>query len=661
MRKTLSWETYYDKVYGCFLGKCIGGTAGGPAEGRKELLDYPLDEALLHMVLPNDDLDLQILWLELIEEKGFSITARDMADEFYHKVPYGPGEYAYFQKNYAHGIYPPLSGSYNNRYYKNGMGCPIRSEIWACLFPGADETRRRYVEMDGSLDHEFDSIEAEVFLATLESELFFAPTGAGMEEVRRAVEVARADLPVDSKLTRMITDTLNWIEAGNSWQMVRGLILRHYGHADCTNLYQNIGFVLLVLFYAKEDFREIVRLGLACGYDTDCICATAASIMGILHGAKYLLETAGMTDTGLQIAIGTRRKTGSIADLAKDVCMLGLQTNQFADTVAITDAPAAKNPVPTNDRTPAISVRVEYRTHADVPEDPTISPLCPTELTLILTSHMQETAETDIVITPPEGISITPEQMRLSIRPGEVVYLACRAEVLPETEILWQTNIFTVTMTGAFGALTDTFGLVGCDMWYRYGPFLANNQDISHVPPQEFYGQHLKLEEGKTFMDVVREYHLGGIADIHRAFADETAPFTTVKPGDTHAAHLAAFLPEKIAIHEDLFDTAKIQAYEGPHIEYLCRTLISPEARTVEVAVGHTAPFALWINGKKIGESDQTKWWTLENMHYTVDLQEGENIVILKCAQQSDHAKYSIVWRGQDWAMRQHTDFGSKI
>ena len=100
-KRHLAYADYYDKVYGCFLGKCIGGTAGGPAEGRKELLDFPLNEELLHKCLPNDDLDLQILWLELIETKGFDITARDMADEFYQKVPYGPGEYAYFQKNYA--------------------------------------------------------------------------------------------------------------------------------------------------------------------------------------------------------------------------------------------------------------------------------------------------------------------------------------------------------------------------------------------------------------------------------------------------------------------------------------------------------------------------------------------------------------------------------
>ena len=347
-KRHLAYADYYDKVYGCFLGKCIGGTAGGPAEGRKELLDFPLNEELLHKCLPNDDLDLQILWLELIETKGFDITARDMADEFYQKVPYGPGEYAYFQKNYARGIFPPLSGRFNNRYYKNGMGCPIRAEIWACFFPGADAIRQRYVEMDGSLDHERDSIDAEIFLATLESELFFS------HDLRRAIETALDGVPEKTKLRGAVRDTLQWYDAGHDWKLTRGLILRNYGHADCTNLYQNIGFVLLALLYGGEDFRETIRLGLACGYDTDCICATAASVLGIIRGAKRLLGEDGMSDSGLAIGVGTNRKSGSIATLARDVCAVGISAgNWFAGETAEIAGHPEYRPVPAISRTPA--------------------------------------------------------------------------------------------------------------------------------------------------------------------------------------------------------------------------------------------------------------------------------------------------------------------
>ena len=641
-KSALRYAEYYDKVYGCFLGKCIGGTAGGPAEGRKELLDFPLNEELLHKCLPNDDLDLQILWLELIEAEGFDITARDMAREFYDKVPYGPGEYAYFQKNYARGIFPPLSGSFNNRYYKNGMGCPIRSEIWACIFPGADEIRRRYVEMDGSLDHERDSIDAEIFLAALEGELFFS------DNLRSAIETALGVVPADSKLGGVLCDTIKWYDEGLDWKLTRGLILRNYGHADCTNMYQNLGFILIALLYGGGDFRETIRLGLACGYDTDCICATAASVLGIIRGAKKLLDEDGMSDTGLAIGVGTKRKSGSIADLARDVCAVGISAGEyFADAPTIAEAPEYR-PVPIINRTPAVTVEAVYR------GDPIIGPDAPTGLALAFTNHTDAEVEPEISVIAPEGISFAPDKLRLKLKPGERYLLSCRAELLPDAKILNQQNLFRVRLSGAFGELEDSFGLSGCDIWYRFGPFLENIRDISELPPHEAYGSHLTPLPGESGYDVTREYHLGGIADIGREFVPEAEPFVGIEPDGR-----AECIPERISIGEDLFDTAKIQKYEGAHVDYLVRRFICPEERKVEIAVGHTAPFKLWINGRLIGISDKTKWWTLENMHFSAVLSKGENTVILKCAQQSDHAKYSIVWRGHRW--RQYTDFSSVL
>lgn len=642
-KRHLAYADYYDKVYGCFLGKCIGGTAGGPAEGRKELLNFPLNEELLHKCLPNDDLDLQILWLELIETKGFDITARDMADEFYQKVPYGPGEYAYFQKNYARGIFPPLSGRFNNRYYKNGMGCPIRAEIWACIFPGADAIRQRYVEMDGSLDHERDSIDAEIFLATLESELFFS------HDLRRAIETALDGVPEKTKLRGAVRDTLQWYDAGHDWKLTRGLILRNYGHADCTNLYQNIGFVLLALLYGGEDFRETIRLGLACGYDTDCICATAASVLGIIRGAKRLLGEDGMSDSGLAIGVGTNRKSGSIATLARDVCAVGISAgNWFAGEAAEIAGHPECRPVPAISRTPAVAVEAVYQ------GDPVLRPDAPTELSLAFTNHSAASIALAVEVRAPEGVLFTPGEIQLTLQPHERYLLPCRAELLPSAKILCQQNLFQVHMRGAFGELCDRFGLVGCDVWYRFGPFLENIRDISTLPPHEAYGSHLALRPGENAYDITREYHLGGIANIDKEFVSEAEPFLSI-PMDGRAE----CIPERIALGEDLFDTAKIQKYEGAHVDYLVRTLVSPEERSLEIAVGHTAPFKLWLNGKLLGESKQTKWWTLENMHFSATLARGENTLILKCAQQSDHAKYSIVWRDASW--RQYADFASVL
>ena len=356
--KTITYSEYFNRVYGCFLGKCIGGTAGGPAEGRKELLDYPLDEAILHTALPNDDLDLQILWLEVMEEKGIDFTARDLAQSFYDNAPYGPGEYAYFKKNFGRGIMPPLSGSFNNRFYKNGMGCPIRSEIWACICPGDPARTWRYVEMDGTMDHEYDSVLAEYFLAAAESMAFFRSPDDSIAEL---LSDALTYLPTDAKITQALSRTLQLSAELRDWKWIRSDIIRRYGHPDCTNLYQNMCFTLIALLFGKGDMRETIRLGCAMGYDTDCICATAASIIGILRGADQLLNRDGFTDTGIKAEVKLRRANGSIADLAKDVTRVGMTLyDAIPGDIRITDKPDYI-PIPRDIKPiPPLSMTVDY-------------------------------------------------------------------------------------------------------------------------------------------------------------------------------------------------------------------------------------------------------------------------------------------------------------
>lgn len=60
---------YFNRVYGGWLGKCLGGAAGAPVEGIKKLLPYKDYKEMIRLDLPNDNLDLQLLWFEVMEEK----------------------------------------------------------------------------------------------------------------------------------------------------------------------------------------------------------------------------------------------------------------------------------------------------------------------------------------------------------------------------------------------------------------------------------------------------------------------------------------------------------------------------------------------------------------------------------------------------------------
>ena len=66
----LNSNTYRDKIYACWLGKNIGGTMGGPFEGKRELLNVTGFTTPKDTVLPNDDLDLQLVWLAALETTG---------------------------------------------------------------------------------------------------------------------------------------------------------------------------------------------------------------------------------------------------------------------------------------------------------------------------------------------------------------------------------------------------------------------------------------------------------------------------------------------------------------------------------------------------------------------------------------------------------------
>ena len=60
----LNREVYRDKVLGCWTGKNIGGTLGAPFEWNEGPFDgsfYTQD--LKGEPAPNDDLDLQLIWL----------------------------------------------------------------------------------------------------------------------------------------------------------------------------------------------------------------------------------------------------------------------------------------------------------------------------------------------------------------------------------------------------------------------------------------------------------------------------------------------------------------------------------------------------------------------------------------------------------------------
>src|SRR6185437_12515082 len=122
MSNTIAQDRFRAKVLGCWLGKAVGGTLGLPFEGHDGPLDLTFYEPVPDKVLPNDDLDLQVLWACVLDKMASPRVDRNvLAQAWLDHVNFPFDEYGVAIRNLRNGIPPPHSGSYDN-WFTNGMG-----------------------------------------------------------------------------------------------------------------------------------------------------------------------------------------------------------------------------------------------------------------------------------------------------------------------------------------------------------------------------------------------------------------------------------------------------------------------------------------------------------------------------------------------------------
>lgn len=139
--------------------------------------------------LPNDDLDIQILWLLALEDKGIHIDAKTMGEYFNEFMIFTHAEYGMAKTNLRTGFQPPVTGSFNNDF-KDSCGSYIRAEIWACLFPGKPEKAAEYAFEDAIIDHgDGEGVYAEIFIAVMESAAFY------IKDIRKLIEIGLSYIP----------------------------------------------------------------------------------------------------------------------------------------------------------------------------------------------------------------------------------------------------------------------------------------------------------------------------------------------------------------------------------------------------------------------------------------------------------------------------------
>ena len=278
----LGRKEYRDKVYACWLGKNIGGTLGAPYECKRYVNNITFFDPVPKEPAPNDDLDLQIVWLKMLEDKGVPPRLPSFA-EYWQKycAAYPWNEYGLCMRNMERGLMPPVSGWFEN-YYVDEMGSPIRSEIWACVSPANPQRAAAMSWMDSAVDHAGgEGTNGEMFWAAVESAAFV------VQDPLELIRIGLSMIPPACNIARVIREAVWCWQNGKNWSEARERIATIYGSTQPCNAIPNHGFTIIGWLYGK-DFGDKLCKAVNCGFDTDCTGATLGSLLGILGGSAYI-------------------------------------------------------------------------------------------------------------------------------------------------------------------------------------------------------------------------------------------------------------------------------------------------------------------------------------------------------------------------------------
>lgn len=283
----LDRSIYRDKVYACWIGKNIGGTMGTPYEGSYDIRDIQGFVTKEGEILPNDDLDLQLVWLHAMEQNGpAAVNSSMLGDYWISLVTPHWNEYGIGKSNMKRGLVPPLAGDYDNDW-RNSNGAWIRTEIWASTAPGLPHVAAQHAMEDAKVDHGAgEGTFAAAFVAAMQSAAFV------FSDIEKCIEIGLSAIPEESRMAKSIRfvqkcrlDGMDWKETRCALQKLNSDIGDGWFEAP-----SNVGYVVIGLLFGEGDFKKSMITAINCGDDTDCTGATVGATLGILNGTAGIPE-----------------------------------------------------------------------------------------------------------------------------------------------------------------------------------------------------------------------------------------------------------------------------------------------------------------------------------------------------------------------------------
>jgi ADP-ribosylglycohydrolase len=619
----LDYQDYYSKVLGGWLGKFIGGTIGGPVEGQKEVHRFEYYSETPTIALENDENDFQLTWLHALQTRGLYLTSNDLIEEWLQHLVYPYCEYGYAVKNFRRGIMPPVSGWFNNRYFKECMGCPVRSEIWGFVCPGNPKLAAEYAWMDATLDHAEASVWAEVFLAAIDSMVFFE------SDIRKLLQIGLDAVPSDSQFAQCINDAIRWHDEGHGWLEARRFLLDKYGSPDFTSALQNLGITALALIYGGGDFEKTMLIAANCGYDSDCTCATAGAIVGAVLGAdgipsKWKDPLNDRFKPGGDL-VGLEREN-RLSTLAEETCEVGIAMSleRNKQTTIVGDLPTAKRVIKAAKPVEGVALAADYK------GCPTIGYEQSKTLAITVENGTDKPYTGSLTLQIPAGWEVSPGKHDVEVGAGQTRQYEFSLYVPTSVKNLPYTNLLKAVLGDAAQL---TFGLAGENVWTVLGPFWRTVQES-----QEETDKERQMMGGFSTLPTLRTMFCND-AGIDFPYLPESEISADTKSGSGESQ---IFESRIISCPEDEIDLNSVFTMRGPAVLYLLQYVECPDARKAWFLIGNNDAVKVWLNGKMVLSTHEHRCMMPFNNAVAVDLKKGVNRIVVKVGRCVDDFAFSF-------------------
>ena len=192
------------------------------------------------------------------------------------------------------GLLPPETGNAeNNPDGAWSIDAQLQTELFGMLAPGMPAVASTYAKRFARVTNSGPAVEASVFFAALYSLAFFE------EDVPALIAAARQLTEDEAIIAPIVDNVVLWHQQNpEDWRLTRQQIRDEY---DTDPMWWasrvNFAVTIMALLYGESDILRTIEIAALAGWDADNTMATAAGLLGLIHGYSELPEEiAASTD-----------------------------------------------------------------------------------------------------------------------------------------------------------------------------------------------------------------------------------------------------------------------------------------------------------------------------------------------------------------------------